>query len=140
MKTSKRKVATLVPYYLDDGVPHFFLQKRTADAPTYAGCFGFFGGHIEEGETAATALVREIQEELLFTPIGHAFLAHYERPHSINHMFFLLVDKHFASMVTVCEGEYGAFLTLAEVAVHHHNGIVLPDDFFALQELSKHLS
>lgn len=140
METSKRKIATLVPYHLEDGVPRFFLQKRTADAPTYAGYFGFFGGHLEEGETAAEALVREIQEELLFTPIGHIFLTQYERPRSINYMFILLVDKHFASMVTVCEGEYGAFLTLAEVAVHHRNGIVLPDDFLALQGLSKRLS
>lgn len=135
----KREITTLVPFYLEEGVLHFFLQKRDAQAPTYAGYFAFFGGGIEEGETHGDAIIREIQEELCINLTGHTFFSRYERPHSINHLFFLKVEKDFASTVTICEGEYGAFLTLAEIIEHEHNGIFLPRDLPILRELSEHL-
>lgn len=40
------------------------LQHRTEDAPKNPGCWGFFGGHIEEGETPEQAAKREVKEEL----------------------------------------------------------------------------
>lgn len=139
MEKSKREVATLVPYCLIRKVPRFFLQKRDMGAPTYAGYFGFFGGSIEQGETPEDAVMRETQEELLFSPVDHILFSRYETRRSINHVFFLFVDKGFDEAVTVCEGEYGAFLTLAEVVAHERAGIVLTSDLLALQELSEYL-
>lgn len=42
----------------------FLLQHRTEDAPRHPGYWGFFGGHIEEGETPEQAMIRETKEEL----------------------------------------------------------------------------
>ncbi len=43
-----------------------FLMQLRDDIPTilYPGLWGFFGGHIEAGETAEVAVVREIAEEI----------------------------------------------------------------------------
>lgn len=40
------------------------LQHRTADAPTWPGHWGLFGGGIEVGENPKQAVVRELQEEI----------------------------------------------------------------------------
>lgn len=40
------------------------LQRRTADATTYASKWNMFGGGIERGEDPLEAAVREIEEEL----------------------------------------------------------------------------
>lgn len=52
---------------LDGG--RFLFQLRD-DIPgiVMPGRWGFFGGHIEPGEDADTAIVREVQEEVFFTP------------------------------------------------------------------------
>lgn len=46
---------------LPDG--KFVFQRRTNDAPVNAGLLGFFGGHIEDGETSDEAVRRELSEE-----------------------------------------------------------------------------
>ena len=40
------------------------LQHRAIDAKNNPNLWGFFGGHLEKGETPAQALEREIEEEL----------------------------------------------------------------------------
>jgi 8-oxo-dGTP pyrophosphatase MutT (NUDIX family) len=52
---------------LDGG--RFLFQLRD-DIPNIVmpGRWGFFGGHIDPGEDADTAIVREIEEELFFKP------------------------------------------------------------------------
>jgi 8-oxo-dGTP diphosphatase len=52
---------------LDGG--RFLFQLRD-DIPNIVmpGRWGFFGGHIEPGEDADTAIVREMEEEVAFTP------------------------------------------------------------------------
>lgn len=40
------------------------MQHRDNNAPYEPNMWGFFGGHIEEGETPEQAVVREIKEEL----------------------------------------------------------------------------
>jgi len=60
---------------LKDG--RFVFQRRTKDAKVNPGMLGFFGGHIEKGETPVEALKRELREEtslnvkkLAITPIA----------------------------------------------------------------------
>ena len=55
----KRLAVTL--FVLPDG--RFIFQRRTKDAPVNAGLLGFFGGRIEEGESADQAVRRETGEE-----------------------------------------------------------------------------
>jgi 8-oxo-dGTP diphosphatase len=47
----------------------FLLQLRD-NIPTiiYPGCWAFFGGHLDPGETPEAAVWRELQEEISYTP------------------------------------------------------------------------
>ncbi len=47
-----------------------FLMQLRDDFPhiVYPGIWGFFGGHIEPGEEAHAGIVRELQEEIGYTP------------------------------------------------------------------------
>ena len=51
-------------YLLYDDNNRVLLMRRTDDAPTNPGLWGFFGGKIEDDETPETAVKREAQEEL----------------------------------------------------------------------------
>jgi 8-oxo-dGTP pyrophosphatase MutT (NUDIX family) len=51
----------VVLFVLPDG--RLVLQRRSQDTPIAPGKLGFFGGHIEDGESAHEAVVREIGEE-----------------------------------------------------------------------------
>jgi len=54
----------LAEIILIDSKNRILLQHRTSDAPTYPNQFCIFGGKIEEGEDAKTAVKRECFEEL----------------------------------------------------------------------------
>ncbi|MDY6805735.1 MAG: NUDIX hydrolase [Cyanobacteriota bacterium] len=47
-----------------------FLMQLRDDIPgiIYPGCWGFFGGHMEEGETPEVAVKRELEEEIGYVP------------------------------------------------------------------------
>lgn len=49
-----------------------FLMQLRDDIPgiAYPGCWGFFGGHIEPGETPKSALERELKEEINLSTIN----------------------------------------------------------------------
>ena len=49
---------------LYDSDKKLLLQHRTPDAPTLPGCWGFFGGRIDDGELPEEAVCREAREEL----------------------------------------------------------------------------
>lgn len=55
----KRLAVTL--FVLPDG--RYVFQRRTKDAPVNAGLLGFFGGHVEDGESFDEAVRRETKEE-----------------------------------------------------------------------------
>ncbi|MDJ0702529.1 MAG: NUDIX hydrolase [Leptolyngbyaceae cyanobacterium MO_188.B28] len=48
---------------------HFLMQLRD-DFPdiAYPGCWGFFGGHLEQGESPDAGIKRELWEEIGYTP------------------------------------------------------------------------
>jgi 8-oxo-dGTP diphosphatase len=56
-----RNVSVLILYDNDSKI---LLQHRTTDAPTFPDYWAFFGGGIEEGESAKQAVKRESLEEL----------------------------------------------------------------------------
>ncbi|NEO27989.1 MAG: NUDIX domain-containing protein, partial [Kamptonema sp. SIO4C4] len=64
MMTYERQVAIAILYQQG----RFLMQLRD-NIPTIpaAGCWGFFGGHLEPGETPEEALIRELQEEINYT-------------------------------------------------------------------------
>jgi len=53
------------------------MQHRREDRDVLPGYWGFFGGKIEEGESKEEALLREIREELQYTPQDPRFLTSY---------------------------------------------------------------
>lgn len=114
----ERDGAALVPYYLKDSQCYFFLQKRTADAPTNPGRIGFFGGGIEEGETANETVLREVKEELGLDLEAEAvkFFSqyHFQGLGKCN-VFIFEVKESFATEVSVHEGEWGRFLSESEI-------------------------
>lgn len=67
-----------------------FLMQLRDDIPTiaYPGYWGFFGGHIEPGETPEQALKRELQEEIGYTFTGKPVkFGCYNEPQVIRHVF-----------------------------------------------------
>lgn len=63
MPNSAQKIIHVVCVILEDAEGQFFVAKRPEDK-ALAGGWEFPGGKIEEGESHAAALKREIQEEL----------------------------------------------------------------------------
>ncbi len=63
--TPLRKVALAILYREGQ-----FLMQLRDDFPhiVHPGIWGFFGGHIEPGESAHTSIVRELQEEIGYAP------------------------------------------------------------------------
>jgi hypothetical protein len=108
-----REYAVFVPYRRKkSGEYEFFLQKRDAYAPTHANQFAFWGGGIEAGELPHEAVDREEQEELCVLTLGKIHVACLRVPGKIIHVFMAPVPQGYEDTVTVCEGEYGKFMTL----------------------------
>ena len=60
------------------GADQKILIAQRPSSTTFSGFWEFPGGKIEEGETAAEALVRELQEEINITPTTFSFLTQIE--------------------------------------------------------------
>jgi len=58
--------------FVRDGM--VLLARRSPHRSTYPGVWSFPGGHVEQGETLAEALVRVVQEEVGVTPTTFSFL------------------------------------------------------------------
>lgn len=102
--------ATYIPYRFGSEGLEFFLQKRDAHAPGDPNIFSTFGGHLDQGESAHEAMLREVEEELVYRPLAVEFLGVYEVGTNTFSVYFERVDNDFESKVDVQEGEYGAFL------------------------------
>jgi mutator protein MutT len=72
------RVASII--LINDG--KVLLQHRDAGAPLMPNSWGFFGGHIDQGETPEDAVVREAKEELQIDVKPRLFKRHdYTGPH-----------------------------------------------------------
>lgn len=116
MNDEKRVSALLVPYRWHGGQYEVFLQKRAIDAPRFPNMYGLFGGGVEKGESVLEALLREIEEELTIRIENPFYFGVYEGRTTLHHVFIRRVPEHFASLVTVREGQYGKFYSFADVA------------------------
>ncbi len=111
---NKRRGTVLIPYRKRGNEYEFYLQMRDHNVPRSAGKFAMFGGGIEEGESLEQGLLRELQEELEYTPRKHQYWSHFEDSRLMNEVFIEEVGTDFESGVIVHEGEYGKFVTVAE--------------------------
>jgi 8-oxo-dGTP diphosphatase len=81
-----RPAAAIAILYQGD---QFLLQLRD-DKPQirHPGCWAFFGGHVEPGEQPAEAMLRELQEEIGYSPPQvHYFGSHLSDSQIIRHVF-----------------------------------------------------
>lgn len=63
-----------------DGPPLVLLGKREAKRAFYPGVWDVLGGHLEPGETAERALIRELREEAGVTPTEWHPLGEFREP------------------------------------------------------------
>ena len=108
MEESKRVQAVLIPYQIREKSIFVFLQKRsiTQRLPNY---YGFFGGHLENDETPEEGMLREIKEELDYTPKNYQFLKAFEFTRSIRNVYYMRAEDDFEKQITVLEGQYGKY-------------------------------
>jgi 8-oxo-dGTP diphosphatase len=66
-----------------------FLMQLRDDIPGifYPGHWGFFGGHIESGETPEEAVVREVMEEISYAMLNPKFYMISEGEFAVRHVF-----------------------------------------------------
>ena len=58
------------------------LAKRSLRRKAYPGGWSFPGGHVEQGESWAEALVRELREEVGITPLNFRLLRSIDDPNT----------------------------------------------------------
>ncbi len=121
-----RNVAVVILYDNDSKI---LLQHRTKDAPTFPDHWAFFGGGIEDGETAEEAVKREALEELEYKLTApHLFqirrLAHQENEYAV-HVF---VEKYNGGKLILGEGQaMGWFLAdeTNDMLMNDHDRLVI---------------
>ncbi|MCX6791383.1 MAG: NUDIX domain-containing protein [Candidatus Gribaldobacteria bacterium] len=118
----KRKCSVLIPYKIKGGEVLVYLQKRSDNAKRAPGKFGFFGGGIDGAETPEQALVREIKEELDYTPDNFLYLEEFEKvwnlERTVLNVFCQQVGENFESQIKVLEGDYGQWFRESEALSH----------------------
>jgi 8-oxo-dGTP diphosphatase len=100
--------------YRDD---KFLFQLRD-DLPNivYPAHWGFFGGHLDPGETPHEAVMRELQEEIAYTPPIMSDFGCYSDPRVERHVFHAPLTVELDQLI-LQEGWDMALLTPAQVQV-----------------------
>lgn len=98
-----------------DGTLQFLMQLRdNIPGIAYPGYWGFFGGHIEPGESPDVAVVRELIEEINYNPPAiHPFKV-YESVQSIRHVYHASFDTTLEAL-TLTEGWDMGLFTVDDV-------------------------
>jgi len=93
-----------------------FLMQLRDDNPAirYPGHWGFFGGHLEPGETADFGIQRELLEEIEYCPPGLTAYARYEEAEVIRHIYYGELDVDVSQLV-LHEGMDLQFLTVEDI-------------------------
>lgn len=67
-----------------------FLMQLRDDIPGifWPGHWAFFGGHLDPGETPEAAMIRELQEEIAYSPPQVKLFERYEDVQVIRHVFY----------------------------------------------------
>lgn len=135
-RTGKQVTSALIPYKRNGGEVFVYLQKRSEHQERHAGFLAFFGGGAEDGENPEQTLIREIQEELSYTPKNYELLGRYEFSWGVSYVFAEEVGDRFEDDVKVNEGDYGKFFTEQEVLKEEK---LSDDDKVVLRDLFKKL-
>jgi 8-oxo-dGTP diphosphatase len=98
-----KQLAGLVLY---DCKGRFLLQHRTDDAPTFPGCWSFFGGEVEKGETPEQAVKREALEELSYSLNDPRFWTSQRFTYGeASYVSYLFLDRYDGSELVLGEGQ-----------------------------------
>ncbi len=99
--------------YRPDG--QILLQLRD-DIPgiAYPGYWGFFGGHMEPGETPKVALARELWEEIGYQIPEAEFFGHYPEPWVQRNVFTVPLTVELEDL-TLSEGWDWGFFTQEDI-------------------------
>lgn len=136
MKIIKRK-ANLIPYRFVDNHFEFYLSHRSKTAKQYPDYWSFWGGEIEGNETPEQALIREIQEELNWTPRNYKLLGtYYDSMPNEKFIYFIKVETDFKKKIEIRESQGGGFFTEDEIKKEKN---IIPEDKKALFDLNKKL-
>lgn len=123
---SAKNVSVLILYRTDSKI---LLQHRTKDAPTFPDYWAFFGGGIEEDESAEEAVKRECLEELgyeLTSP--RLFMTKRFFYQGTEHTMHVFVEKYNGKILTLGEGQgMGWFLTgeTKDLMMNDHDRLVI---------------
>ena len=110
----KRLVSMFIPYYFKDNGLYVFLQVRDFKARS-PNSLGAFGGGLENEENNEEALIREIKEELEYTPVNYSLLGVFEDDYSVSNYYIEEVKENFEASINVREGKGGEWCKAKEV-------------------------
>ncbi|MDD4989844.1 MAG: NUDIX hydrolase [Candidatus Pacebacteria bacterium] len=140
----QRRCSIFVPYKKQENNIVVYLQKRSADTKRLPDYFGFWGGGIQKNETPEQGLLREVKEEMDYTPSDYHFFGKYIFPrrekngYSEKFVFILEVKDSFENEIKILEGEYGKYFNEKEAEKEpkliEDDKIILRDIFKTLQK------
>lgn len=111
MNSQQAEVAIAIIYTKDQ-----FLMQLRDNIPgiIYPGCWGFFGGHIDPGETPEQSVNRELLEEINYLPPQLSLFHCYSDADVIRHVFHAPLTVGLEQLV-LGEGWDMGLLTIEDI-------------------------